>query len=63
MVFLTVLFWDEHRLLALGISTAICLGGGLLAAGNAARAFHSGTKLFSASLAEPPRPRGLKKPD
>ncbi len=64
MVFLTVLFWDEHRLLALGISTAICLGGGLLAASNAARAFRSGTKLFSASLAELARDRAaLKKPD
>ncbi|ACK53446.1 phage holin family protein [Thauera aminoaromatica] len=64
MVFLTVLFWDEHRLLALGISTAICLGGGLLAASNAARAFCSGTKLFSASLAELARDRAaLKKPD
>ena len=35
MVFLTVLFWEEHRLLALGISTAVCLGGGLIAASNA----------------------------
>ena len=64
MVFLTVLFWEEHRLLALGISTAVCLGGGLLAASNAARAFRSGTKLFSASLAEFARDRAaLKKPD
>jgi len=64
MVFLTVLFWEEHRLLALGVSTAVCLGGGLLAASNAARAFRSGTKLFSASLAELARDRAaLKKPD
>ena len=64
MVFLTVLFWEEHRLLALGISTAVCLGGGLLAASNAARALRSGTKLFSASLAELARDRAaLKKPD
>ena len=42
MVFLTVLFWEEHRLLALGISTAACIGGGLIAASNAARAFRSG---------------------
>ncbi|HRO34761.1 phage holin family protein [Thauera sp.] len=64
MVFLTVLFWEEHRLLALGISTAVCVGGGLLAASNAARAFRSGTKLFSASLAELARDRAaLKKPD
>lgn len=64
VIFVTVLFWDEHRLLALGISTAVCLGGGLLAASNAARAFRSGTKLFSASLAEFARDRAaLKKPD
>ena len=64
MVFLTVLFWEEHRPLALGVSTAVCLGGGLLAASNAARAFRSGTKLFSASLAELARDRAaLKKPD
>lgn len=64
MVFLTVLFWEEHRLLALGISTAACIGGGLIAASNAARAFRSGTKLFSASLAELARDRAaLRKPD
>ena len=57
LVFLTVLFWEEHRLLALGISTAICLIGGLLAASKAAHAFRSGTKLFSASLAELTRDR------
>ena len=64
MVFLTVLFWEEHRLLALGISTALCIGGGLIAASNAARAFRSGTKLFSASLAELVRDRAaLREPD
>ena len=64
MVFLTVLFWEEHRLLALGISTAVCIGGGLIAASNAARAFRSGTKLFSASLAERARHRAaLREPD
>ena len=64
MIFLTVLFWEEHRLVALGISTAVCIGGGLLAASNAARAFRSGTKLFTASLAEFARDRAaLRKPD
>ena len=64
MVFLTVLFWEEHRLLALGISTAVCICGGLIAASNAARAFRSGTKLFSASLAELTRDRAaLREPD
>ena len=64
LVFLTVLFWEEHRLLALGISTAVCIGGGLIAASNAARAFRSGTRLFSASLAELTRDRAaLREPD
>ena len=64
MVCLTVLSWEEHRLLALGISTAVCIGGGLIAASNAARAFRSGTKLFSASLAKLARDRAaLREPD
>lgn len=62
MVFLTVLFWEEHRLLALGISTAVCLGGGLLAASNAAREFKRGSRLFAASLAELARDRDALKP-
>ena len=57
MVFLTVLFWEEHRLLALGIATATCLGGGLIAASNAAREFKRGSRLFAASLAELARDR------
>ena len=64
MVFLTVLFWEEHRLLALGISTAVSIGGALIAASNAPRAFRSGTRLFSASLAELARDRAaLREPD
>ncbi|OYD55236.1 hypothetical protein CGK74_03290 [Thauera propionica] len=62
MVFLTVLFWEEHRLIALGISTAVCLGGGLLAASNAAREFKRGSRLFAASLAELARDRDALKP-
>ncbi len=52
MVFLTVLFWDEHRLLALGVGTGICLLGGAWAGFRVAGAFRSGSQLFSASLAE-----------
>ncbi|ENO84938.1 phage holin family protein [Thauera linaloolentis] len=62
MVFLTVLFWEEHRLLALGISTAVCLGGGLFAASNAAREFKRGSRLFAASLAELARDRDALRP-
>ena len=50
--FLTVLFWDSHRLLALGIFSALFLGAGvatLLVAMNQAKA---GSTLFKASLAE-----------
>ncbi len=51
-VFLTVLFWDSNRLLALGIFSALFLGAGiatLLVAMNFAK---SGSTLFTASLAE-----------
>jgi len=57
MLFLTVLYWDEHRLLALGLSTALCIAGGLLAASNAARRLRQGTRLFAASLDELARDR------
>lgn len=57
LVFLTVLFWEEHRLLALGIATAICIGGAVLTGSNAAREFKRGSRLFAASLAELARDR------
>jgi uncharacterized membrane protein YqjE len=57
LIFLTVLVWEEHRLLALGIATAVCLGGGVLAASNAARELRRGSRLFSSSLAEIARDR------
>jgi len=56
-LFLTVLYWDEHRLLALGTSAAIFLGGGLYSASTAARTLRQGSQLFSASLAELARDR------
>ncbi len=55
--FLTVLWWEEHRLLALGIATAVFLGGALLTASNAARELRRGSRLFAASLAELARDR------
>ncbi|MCB1900572.1 phage holin family protein [Cognatazoarcus halotolerans] len=51
-VFLTVLWWDEHRLLVLGISTAALFVAGLFTAGRATREFKRSNRLFSASLAE-----------
>ncbi len=57
VIFLTVLLWDDYRLLALGLATAILLGGGLFTAANAARELRRGSSLFSASLAELRRDR------
>lgn len=56
-VLITVLLWDSHRLLALGVFSALFLGVGiatLLMAMNFARA---GSTLFQASLAELARDR------
>lgn len=51
-VFVTVLLWDSHRLLALGIFSALFLGGGLVALAAALRLARRPSRLFSASLAE-----------
>jgi uncharacterized membrane protein YqjE len=51
-IFLTVLMWDSHRLLALGLASAAFLGTALFAARNAARDIRQGSRLFAASLAE-----------
>ncbi|TAH46955.1 MAG: hypothetical protein EYC67_07905 [Betaproteobacteria bacterium] len=56
-IFLTVLFWEEHRLLALGLACVVFLGGGVLTASNAAREIRRGSRLFAASLAELARDR------
>ncbi len=51
-VWLTVLFWDDHRLLALGIFTAVFLGGAAFAISSVLRLARQGSQLFAASLAE-----------
>lgn len=51
-VFLTVLLWESHRLLALGIFSALFLGAAAVAAGIALQLARRGSQLFSASLAE-----------
>jgi uncharacterized membrane protein YqjE len=56
-VFVTVLLWDEHRLLALGLATLVFLGGAVFTATNAARELRRGSRLFEASLAELRRDR------
>lgn len=51
-VFLTVLLWDAHRLLVLGIMTALFLGGGGAALWLARRPLVKAPPLLQASLAE-----------
>lgn len=50
--FLTVLLWDSHRLLALGVATGLLFLAGIWAASRASTRLRAGSKLFSASLAE-----------
>ncbi|QHE87921.1 phage holin family protein [Hydrogenophaga sp. BPS33] len=49
---ITVALWDAHRLLPLGIFTALFLGAGGIAAVLARGRVRSGTRLFSASVEE-----------
>ncbi len=51
-VFLTVLLWDSHRVLALGIFTALFLVAAGIAIAVTLRLVRQGSRLFSASLAE-----------
>ncbi len=51
-IFFTVMLWDNNRLLALGIFSALFLGAGLASLVLAMNLARSGSKLFSASLAE-----------
>lgn len=51
-LFLTVLLWDSHRLLALGTSSLVFLLAGAYAASRAARALRTGSTLLSGSLSE-----------
>lgn len=51
-ILFTVLLWDSNRLLALGVFSALFLGAGIASLTLALRLARSGSKLFSASLAE-----------
>lgn len=51
-VFLTVLLWDSHRLLVLGVFAMLFLAGGAVALIVARRHANTPSGLFSASLAE-----------
>lgn len=52
VLFLTILWWDSHRLLVIGGFTALFLLGGSAALLLALRQIRSGSRLFEASLAE-----------
>ncbi|WP_374499245.1 phage holin family protein [Zoogloea sp.] len=62
MVFLTVLFWDSHRLLALGLGTTGLFIAGVWAATRAAGRLRSGSRLFASSLAEIAQDREALRP-
>jgi uncharacterized membrane protein YqjE len=62
-LFLTVLLWDSHRLLALGVFTALFLVIGLIAAAAAVRIGRQGSRLFAASIAELAQDREMIRPD
>lgn len=51
-IFLTVAFWNSHRLLVLGLFTVLFLGVGVAALVAAMSKARANSKLFSASLAE-----------
>lgn len=51
-VLITVLLWENNRLLALGVFSALFLGAGVYALSMVSRLARSGSKLFAASLAE-----------
>lgn len=51
-IFLTVFLWDSDRLLALGVFSALFLGAGIASLMLTMSLARSGSKLFSASLAE-----------
>ena len=51
-ILIAVVFWDSHRLLALGGLTGVFLAGGAAAFGFARHKLRTKPKLFAASLAE-----------
>ena len=62
LAFLTVLFWDSHRLLALGLATTGLLLAGVWAATRAATRLRAGSRLFASSLAELAQDRDSLRP-
>jgi uncharacterized membrane protein YqjE len=62
LAFLTILFWDSHRLLSLGLATAGLLAAGVWAGTRAAARLRAGSRLFAASLAEIAQDREALRP-
>lgn len=51
-IFLTVLLWDSHRLLALAVFATLFLSGGIVAAWVARDRVRQGSRLFAESIRE-----------
>lgn len=62
-VFLTVLYWESHRLLALGLFAMLFVGAAAVAIGMVMGLLRRGSGLFAASLAELRRDEDLLRPD
>jgi uncharacterized membrane protein YqjE len=60
--FLLMLLWDGYRLPALGVLTALCLGGGALLLHAAKRRLRDGDELLAATRAEFERDRAALRP-
>lgn len=59
---LTVLLWEQHRLLVLALLAGLFLGGGMLALRQALGVARSPSRLFAASLAELAKDRDALEP-
>jgi uncharacterized membrane protein YqjE len=62
VIFVAVLFWEEHRLAALGGMSAAFFLLGILFVAMLNRKLRAGSKLFSASLAELQQDRAVLRP-
>jgi len=60
---ITVLLWESHRLLALGVFTAVFLTGGAIALVAMLRQARTPSKLFAASIAELAQDRAALQPE
>jgi uncharacterized membrane protein YqjE len=56
-IFLTILLWDSHRLLVVGLATAFFLAAAIWAGANAQRRLKQGKRLFTDSVGELQRDR------